>query len=233
MRDYNRSASASEYPEPRLVNTGSSGGLGGVVTIANLLMAVVMAIALVRAQMSAIAVVITTGLYYASTTSLFLLITSGALTEIVRTRSDARTQRELHRLQLTLYSPPASPLPEPAPPVPALPQTSSFVPAYDIDRSDWLEAKTWLTQLFDLATGQPDPKKVLGPDTADPNRIRCKMPSKPVTQFLLDRRIIRKHNSGYALSPRYSLLRDALDAIDLTPVPTAPVGGYTLGGGVP
>lgn len=223
MRDYNRSASASEYPEPRLVNTGSSGGLGGVVTIANLLMAVVMAIALVRAQMSAIAVVITTGLYYASTTSLFLLITSGALTEIVRTRSDARTQRELHRLQLTLYSPPASPLPElpddkPALAPPGLPQTPSFVPPAPVDDSARRAAGMWLLNLYG-PDGQLDPRKVLLNTTKErPGRIRIKTPSQPAIDYLVQRRILRPlekdgQPNGYALNMRYALLSEAAQAL--------------------
>lgn len=213
MHDYTRIAAASEYPEPRLVNTGSSGGLGGVVTIANLLMAVVMAIALVRAQMSAIAVVITTGLYYASTTSLFLLITSGALTEIVRTRSDARTQRELHRLQFTAYSPPAPPLP--APEAPALPAAPNFVAPYP-DDSTRREALAWLMQLYD-EQGRPDPKKVL--QGGSNHRIRIKMPSKPATEYLVQRRILKPLmkgdlHTGYGLNPRYSLREDVLSSLN-------------------
>lgn len=230
MRDYNRSASASEYPEPREIYSSPVNRNVASVTVSIANLTLTGGLIWMRADSPTETIVFIA--YFALSTSLFLLIDSGQFVLVIRIIVDAFTQRHRDKLTYTVHRPIADPLPEPAPPVPALPQTSSFVPAYDIDRSDWLEAKTWLTQLFDLATGQPDPKKVLGPDTADPNRIRCKMPSKPVTQFLLDRRIIRKHNSGYALSPRYSLLRDVLDAIDLTPVPTAPVGGYTLGGGV-
>lgn len=211
------------YSEPRPIYTPPSGGLGGVVTIANLLMAAIMAIALVRAQMSAIAVVITTGLYYASTTSLFLLITSGALTEIVRTHSDARTQRELHRLQLTLYSPPAPSLPEPPDEKPALappglPQTPSFVPPATVDDGARRAAGMWLLNLYG-PDGQLDPKKVLLATTKErPGRIRIKTPAQPAIDYLVQRRILRPlekdgQPNGYALNMRYALLAEAAQAL--------------------
>lgn len=210
------------YAEPRPIYTTPSGGLGGVVTIANLLMAAIMAIALVRAQMSAMAVVITTGLYYASTTSLFLLITSGALTEIVRTHSDARTQRELHRLQLTLYSPlvPALPEPDDTPALapPGLPQTPSFVPPAPIDDSARRAAGMWLLNLYGK-DGQLDPKKVLLNTSKErPGRIRIKTPSQPAIDYLVQRRILRPlekdgQPNGYALNMRYALLSEAAQAL--------------------
>lgn len=201
------------YAEPRQPYSANT-GMGGIVLSANTLFAIVIIIALLRNQASAVTAIIVGSLYYAGTTCLFLLIASGTLSDLVRTTQVERTQRDLHRLQFTVYQPPADPLPEPS--APQLPVTPNFV-SPDPDAGTRREAVAWLMQLYD-ERGQPDPEKVLlNTSKEQPGRIRIGTPSKPAVEWLVHRRIVkplRKNGrpNGYALSMRYSI-RDSLAGV--------------------
>lgn len=204
-----------------------TGGLGGVVTIANTLFAIVIITALIRNQTSAATAIVAGGIYYAATTHTALLILSGALTTIAQTRAEQRTQRRLYELQYTVRRLPADglpALPDDAPqlnPPPNLPQLDTYVPARQQDDSVRRTAVAWLLQLFDQ-DGHLNPKKViLNTKKERPGRINVALPSDKAKQYLLDARIIYPMPHGYRYNLRYPTVADMRRALSNN----TPVGG--------
>lgn len=224
MLDYHQ---PEHKPAPVIYQTG---GLGGLVIIANTLFAVVIITALIRNQTSAATAIVAGGLYYAVTTHSALLILSGSLTAIAQNRAEQHTQRRLYELQYTVRSRAADPLPQlPGPvydaswvePRPTLPNGSTFVPAREQDDSVRRTAVAWLLQLFDQ-DGNLNPKKViLNTQKERPGRINVSLPSAKAKQYLLDNRIIYPMPHGYRYNLRYPTVADVRRALSNH----TPVGG--------
>lgn len=152
--------------------------------------------------------------YFVASTSLFQLIDSEQLVEIVRILADARTQRQRDKLTYTVHKPHVDLLPEPRRPA------TLVAPSYvaPVDDSTRREAMAWLVQLYD-DRGQPDSRKVLLSTAKErPGRIRIKAPSDQATEYLVQRGVLRVRvkdgqRNGYALNMRYSLRDDALQVL--------------------
>lgn len=207
----------------------ATGTVGGIVTVANSLLAVIIVVALARNEFSALAAIIVGGVYYGVTTLAALFILSGSLTAIVTSHQEQITLRQYHRLQyraqnLDIVHPLQLPNSQdtdpvrPQTPPTGLPLTHAYVapsaPSSDFDEAARREAIAWVIQLYGT-DGEPDPKKVLlETDKERPGRIRITAPSREAKRFLLERSIIHDLGNGYRLSlvkcPTISAAQDHL-----------------------
>lgn len=180
------------------------GSVGGVVTIANCLLAAIIIVALTRNEFSALTAIITGGICYGVTTLAALMILSGSLTAITTARQQQITLRHYHQLH---YGVPRVDRVEPlhladslhVDPVQAVwPQTRTFVAPLNGEAALRKEALLWLANLYG-ADGLPDPKKVsMSPRQEErPGRVWAKWPSEEVKHFLIGKGIL--HDWGNAL----------------------------------
>jgi hypothetical protein len=197
------------------------GGLGAIVTIANVLVTIVLVVAMyVDSHSATVAVLSGIGFFVVSTT-LTLLTLSGTLTAIVVGRQKEVTTRRMHMMQLEVYRTQAgllaapeplmlpAPVEEPAlaplegsmPAVEPLPPPSMparFVPA--VDASAARDAILWAMTLY-TPEGQPDPSKVrLDSKRESAGRLRVPAPkSSAVKEFLLTKRVLERVDGGLRL----------------------------------
>lgn len=208
--------------------TYNTGILGGIVTIANVLVAAIMITFMVRGEWGAVTAIIVSGVYYAVTTLSALLVLSGTLTQIVTNHQEQTTRRQYHVLQAQRTA-----LPDPMQGVRSLPVTGTFVAP--VDDSDYRAALAYVATLYG-SDGQPDAKRVaLG--TSDPGqegRLRIANPPRSTLEWLVARGVLqpitkRGEVNGYRLNliaaPTLPTARAALENTTYVP-PTPPrVGG--------
>jgi len=210
------------------------GGLGQVVTFANVLITIVLISGIYFDNKSATMAVVAGVLYFAFSTGLTLLALSRTLTDVITNRQEQITVRELQRLQyyaqqavqVVDHAQPPRRL-SAAPPL-ALP---SFVPPYaELDDGARREAAAWVLQLY-AADGQPDPKKVLlNTDRERPGRVRVASPSRAAKEYLVASGVLHDLGNGYRLAlSRYPTIVAARDHLQGHGVARLP----TQGGGLP
>lgn len=199
-----------------------TGGLGGVVTIANGLFAVVMVTALARNEFSAVAAIVTGGIYYGITTLFALLVLSGSLAQIVTNRQEQVTLRKYHALQYSVERPTAladnaDPLQlSGTPPAERLPGPfggTTYVAAEDATTAR--DAMLWAVSLYD-GNGQPDPAKVnIKTDRERPGRLRVAAPANHLRVWLEGKKVLESVPYGVRLRieryPDAQTLREILN----------------------
>lgn len=197
-----------------------TGGLGGVVTIANGLFAVVMIAALARGEYGAIAAIVTGGLYYGITTIIALVVLSGTLTQIVVNRQEQVTLRQYHQLQVSIVQPArpdhADPLQLPgAPPAPTAPPLggNTYVPAEEMTTRR--NAALWAISLYG-PDGLPDGGQVhLDTRKERPGRLRVGAPAAKERSWLTHMKVLEDIPHGVRLRieryPDAATLRDILN----------------------
>ena len=206
----------------------NTGALGGIVTIANVLVATIIVYALSRdASSTGVAVAIITGaLYYGVTTSFALLVLSGSLAQIVTRRDEQITLRRYHILQAQQRSLPAA---DPVQTLYSLPPSSgSFVAP--VDDSDARAGLAYIATLYG-ADGMPDTKRVVigASDAGQEGRLRIANPPRSTLEWLVSRGLLqpitkRGTVNGYRLNtiaaPTLAEARQILRAA-LPPTPTS------------
>lgn len=198
-----------------------TGGLGGVVTIANGLFAVVMVTALARNEFSAVAAIVTGGIYYGITTLFALLVLSGSLAQIVTNRQEQVTLRKYHALQYSVERPTAladnaDPLQlSGTPPAERLPGPfggTTYVAAEDMTTRR--DAALWAVSLYG-SDGKADPNKIsLKGEKEPPGRLKVAAPATAAKEYLIAKRVLQRVDHGYRLNiaryPTADTLRDLL-----------------------
>lgn len=189
-----------------------TGGLGGVVTIANGLFAVVMIAALARGEYGAIAAIVTGGLYYGITTIIALVVLSGTLTQIVVNRQEQVTLRQYHQLQVSIVQPTALPdssWPRPdhadplqlpgTPPAPTAPPLGGVTYVAAEDLTIRRNAALWAATLYG-SDGLPNPKMVhLDAKRERPGRLRIAAPAKAQREWLESKKVLESIPHGVRL----------------------------------
>lgn len=198
-----------------------TGGLGGVVTIANGLFAVVMVTALIRSEWSATAAVIISGVYYGITTLFALLVLSGSLAQIVTNRQEQVTLRQYHQLQFAVErptAPDADPLRLPSTPaterLPGPLGGTTYIAAEDLTTRR--DAMLWAVSLYG-PDGLPDGGKVhLNTKKERPGRLRVGTPGEQQCAWLVSKKVLEAVPFGFRLRvERYQdvqVLREVLNA---------------------
>lgn len=192
----------------------ATGGLGNVVTIANVLVTIILIVAIYADNGSATLAVLAGVGYFGVSTTVALLTLSGTLTHVLINRQQQVTVRRLHQLQFKQVSePPPSmavvdlpqlprtPHADPLPP-PGLPAAKSFVApsAGEVSEAARREAAAWVLQLY-ASNGEPDPNKVLLQSGRErPGRIRVGAPGKEAKQLLLSRGVLLDLGNGFRLN---------------------------------
>lgn len=199
----------------------NTGMLGGIVIIANLLFAATMIMAMQRYAFSPVAAILLGALYYATTTTLALLIISGALGQMYIAKQEQTTIRHRDTLHYSVMPRPALPsadtlqLPS-GQPVEQLQGPlggATFVPAEDMTTRR--DAALWAVSLYG-PDGQADPSKVsLKGGTEPPGRLKVAAPGSAAKEYLLAKRVLQKIDHGYRLNlgryPDAQTLRDILN----------------------
>ncbi len=177
----------------------------------HLAFAIIMIVVLLRAEFSAIWVVLGAAVYYTSSTNLSLLTIGGGLERILISHQRETTERRrpsiVPRAQLSTDSlqtgstalTPASP---------------TFVPA--VEPSAQREAVLWAMTLYD-EDGMPDGSRLnLKGDKELPGRLRVAAPGEAAKQFLLAKHVLQRVDHGFRLHlgrfPDVHSLRGLLDS---------------------
>lgn len=205
----------------------NTGALGGIVTVANVLVAAIIIYALSRDAGSGgvVAAIVTGALYYGITTSFALLVLSGSLAQIVTRRDEQITLRALHQLQFGALSAPIALPPADPPQTPSLPEPENYVAP--VDDESRRAALAYIRNLYD-ADGNPNPRCVVvgASSVSQEGRLRVPAPPQLVRDWLVARGLIqpimhRGQINGYRLDLSLCPTRyDALSRLRFgSPVP--------------
>lgn len=170
-------------------------GLGGPLTLGRVLVAIIIIIALLFAEVSPVLAVVAAALFYGVTDIASQLIMTGTITEVISARQDGHTRRYLYERQYRIMPKPDPPLIEHQPEPEPEPASPNYVSAADQDARR--EALVWVNGLFG-EDGQLDPKRVvLNSQKEAPGRIRLKGPKGEAKELLQQRGMIRQGRHGY------------------------------------
>ncbi len=213
------------------------GGLGRVVTFANVLITVVLIVGVYFDNRSATVAVLSGVAYFIFSTGLTVLTLSGALPAMVISRQQEVTIRrrdeQLYSLQAAQLPPPqrwavADTVQIPGTTPAQLSQAPSFVPAIPrIADNIKVVAGSWVTQLFDTSNGKPLPNRI----TRNKGQVQMKSPEPDVIAYLESLGIIYQDNSKhlYWNVANFPTLRDALNSIRTGVKPPSSEGGRVDG----
>lgn len=227
MKDYTQDAYTSQTQEPPV--TYAVGGLGNVVTGANILVTGILMWGIYHDNGSTAVAVLSGVGYFSLSTTMALLTLSGSLTHIVTNGQNQKTiqkrDAQQYAVQMAYVTPALVEHPQlantpSARPMAAL-QGANFVPAHvEPDDSARREAAAWLLQLY-AQDGSPDPKKVLMKSEKErPGRIRVAAPSVPAKKWLMDKSILHDLGNGFRLNlRRCPTIAEAQEQLSTHPVP--------------